>query len=84
MAERLAAAFPGRLYIEIQRHGTPEEARTEPAFLDDVRDMVRTTPPEGYAGCARAVQSLDYMARLKAIDKPVLFIAGAQDIATPP
>jgi 3-oxoadipate enol-lactonase len=45
--------------------------------------MVRTTPPVGYAGCARAVQSLDYMARLPAIDKPVLFIAGAEDIATP-
>jgi 3-oxoadipate enol-lactonase len=44
--------------------------------------MVRTTPPVGYAGCARAVQSLNYMSRLSAIDKPVLFIA-AQDIATP-
>jgi len=48
-----------------------------------VREMVRTTPPVGYAGCARAVQSLDYMARLSDIDKPVLFIAGAEDMATP-
>ncbi|MBT4427732.1 MAG: alpha/beta fold hydrolase, partial [Rhodospirillaceae bacterium] len=54
-----------------------------PAFLDNVREMVRTTPPVGYAGCARAVQSLDYMARLSDIDKPVLFIAGAEDMATP-
>ncbi len=31
---RLMAMFPGRLYIEIQRHGLPAEARTEGAFLD--------------------------------------------------
>ncbi len=30
----LEAAFPDRLYIEIQRHGTDEEARIEPALLD--------------------------------------------------
>jgi 3-oxoadipate enol-lactonase len=55
-----------------------------PAFLDAVRAMVRDTPPVGYAGCARAVQHVDYLSRLGAIDKPVLLIAGAQDIATPP
>ncbi len=68
----------------VERWFTEDLRATAPAFLDDVRDMVRTTTPVGYAGCARAVQSLDYMAHLKAIDKPVLFIAGAQDIATPP
>ena len=26
--------FPGRLYVELQRHGTPEEARTEAGFLE--------------------------------------------------
>ena len=30
----LEAAFPGRLYIEIQRHGMAEEQRIEPALLD--------------------------------------------------
>ena len=34
LAERLAAAFPGRLYVEIMRHGLEAEARTEPALLD--------------------------------------------------
>ena len=38
--DRLAAIFPQRLYVELHRHGsgderrTPEEAATEPAFLD--------------------------------------------------
>lgn len=30
----LGSVFPGRLYMEIQRHDTPEENRTEPVFLD--------------------------------------------------
>jgi DNA polymerase-3 subunit alpha len=31
---RLAEAFPGRLYVELMRHGLPEEKSTEPGFLD--------------------------------------------------
>jgi len=31
---RLAAAFPGRTYVEVQRHGMALEERLEPAFLD--------------------------------------------------
>ncbi|GMG81652.1 DNA polymerase III subunit alpha [Paralimibaculum aggregatum] len=40
LAERLAAAFPDRLYVELHRHGsdgaraTPEEAAAEPGLLD--------------------------------------------------
>jgi DNA polymerase III subunit alpha len=30
----LKAAFPGRLYIELTRHGLPEEARSENGFVD--------------------------------------------------
>ena len=30
----LMRAFPGRLYMEIQRHGTEDEEKTEQAFLD--------------------------------------------------
>ena len=31
---RLAEAFKGRCYVELQRHGTEEERRTEAAFVD--------------------------------------------------
>ena len=34
MLARLTAAFPGRTYMELQRHGMATEARLEPAFLD--------------------------------------------------
>jgi DNA polymerase-3 subunit alpha len=30
----LAAAFPSRLYVELMRHGEPEEARSEPGMIE--------------------------------------------------
>ncbi|MEM8793022.1 MAG: DNA polymerase III subunit alpha [Pseudomonadota bacterium] len=45
LAQRLAAAFPDRLYIELQRHGrdgtlrTPEEEATEPGLIDLAYDL---------------------------------------------
>lgn len=32
--ERLKRLFPGRLYVEIQRHGLPAEQQTEPGLID--------------------------------------------------
>jgi DNA polymerase III subunit alpha len=34
MAAALKEAFPGRLYIELQRHGLADEARAEPGLVD--------------------------------------------------
>jgi DNA polymerase III subunit alpha len=34
LLDRLQAAFPDRLYVELQRHAEEAEALTEPAFLD--------------------------------------------------
>ena len=31
---QLASLFPNRLYVELMRHGTPEEARTEPGLVE--------------------------------------------------
>ncbi|MBT3790224.1 MAG: DNA polymerase III subunit alpha [Alphaproteobacteria bacterium] len=39
LAKRLSAIFPGSLYIELQRHGQPEEIRTEAGFLDIAYDL---------------------------------------------
>ncbi len=39
LLERLSTAFPGRLYIELMRHGLDEERRTETLFLDLAYDM---------------------------------------------
>ncbi len=37
--ERLAAIFGDRLYIELQRHGTPDERAAEPGLVDLAYDM---------------------------------------------
>ncbi len=34
LLKRLAEIYPGRLYVELQRHGTPDEERTEPNFIE--------------------------------------------------
>ncbi|HIF11382.1 MAG TPA: DNA polymerase III subunit alpha, partial [Sneathiellales bacterium] len=34
LIEQLSGVYPGRLYIELQRHGMPVEEQTETAFLD--------------------------------------------------
>ncbi len=36
---KLAAVFPGGLYVELLRHGLQEERNTEPAFVDLAYDM---------------------------------------------
>ena len=37
--EWLAAAYPGRCYVEITRHGTPQEAASEPGLVDLAYEM---------------------------------------------
>ncbi|MEO1190163.1 MAG: DNA polymerase III subunit alpha [Pseudomonadota bacterium] len=39
LAEQLAGLFPGCLYIELQRHGVPEEEAVEPGLLDLAYDL---------------------------------------------
>lgn len=34
LLERLASIYPGRLYVELQRHGMPKEEQTEADFID--------------------------------------------------
>ncbi len=62
---------------------TPEFVASGSPVLDQVRGMIRTTKPQGYIGCARALQGLDYLPRLGQITVPTLFVAGAGDGAAP-
>lgn len=51
--------------------------------LDQVRTMIRTTPPAGYAGCCQAIAALNLTDRLKEISLPTLIIVGEDDPGTP-
>jgi 3-oxoadipate enol-lactonase len=57
-----------------------------PGFPDvrRYRDMLVSTPAEGYARCCEAVRDWDVRGALGAVQSPTLAIAGADDPSTPP
>ncbi len=54
----------------------------EPAKVARLRQMVLSTPVDGYLGCCAAVRDMDHRPLLGRISVPVLIIAGRQDPAT--
>lgn len=63
-----------------------EGFRAEPAsrrVLSDAAAMIARTSVEGYAGCANALMTLDFLPRLGAISVPSLFVVGEHDPAAP-
>lgn len=66
----------------IARWFTAPFVARNPAVLDRVRDMIRTTPVEGFALCCELLKRLDYTAELARIDRPSLIIVGEHDPTT--
>ncbi|MEM6727518.1 MAG: 3-oxoadipate enol-lactonase [Pseudomonadota bacterium] len=48
------------------------------------RNMLISTPAEGYIGCASAIAGTDFHAPTSGLRLPVLGIAGSEDASTPP
>ena len=67
----------------IARWFPPEIIGRNPPYLDKVRQMVRTTPVNGFIGCAAAVASHDFASAVATVTRPVLFMAGEKDGVTP-
>ncbi len=63
---------------------TPGYTERRPADAAAIRAMIAATPPEGYAACCAALETLDLSGRLGRIRAPTLVIAGATDPTTPP
>jgi 3-oxoadipate enol-lactonase len=63
-----------------QRWFTPD---ADDETVERVRDLLITTPAEGYARCCEAIASWDVRERLNRISSPTLVVAGADDPATP-
>jgi 3-oxoadipate enol-lactonase len=63
----------------IERWFTADFRREAPPVLDEVRAMIRSCDPLGYAGCTEAVRRLALTAELHRIRVPTLVIAGAED-----
>jgi 3-oxoadipate enol-lactonase len=88
-AERAAAVLAAGT-VEVVADGvlarwlTPEFAREHPEVVAWLRSMLVATPPEGYAGCCRAIERMDLRGDLPRIQLPTLVVAAAQDTSTPP
>jgi 3-oxoadipate enol-lactonase len=67
----------------IARWFPPETVAKNPLYLDKVRGMIRDTPANGFIGCAAALAAHDYASAVASVTRPVLFIAGEKDGATP-
>jgi 3-oxoadipate enol-lactonase len=55
----------------------------KPAVRDAVRAMIENTPVEGFVGCARALQALDFEPSLDKIAVPSLLLVGSEDDVLP-
>jgi 3-oxoadipate enol-lactonase len=67
----------------IARWFPPETVAENPPYLDKVRAMIRSTPVDGFIGCAAALADHDYASAVASVKRPVLFVAGEKDGAAP-
>jgi 3-oxoadipate enol-lactonase len=68
----------------LARWFTPGFRTAHPEELARIGEIIRATPPAGFAGCANAVPRINTTARLKEISCPILVIVGSDDAGTPP
>jgi 3-oxoadipate enol-lactonase len=68
----------------ITRWFPPEVLQANPPHVDKVRQMIRTTPVEGFIGCAAALADHNYAAAVATVTRPVLFLVGEKDAAAAP
>ena len=81
-AIRAGGSMEALVESTLQRFLTPETVSTRPEAADAVRDMVRTTPMQGYIACCQAIAKLNLTSRLPQINIPTLVVVGAEDPAT--
>ena len=74
----------GLVDATLDRWFTPAYRSAHPDRVAWVMDMLRATPPDGYAGCCDALAEYDVSEQLAAITAPTLVVAGAEDPGTPP
>ncbi len=68
----------------LSRWFTPGFAQARPQVVAHYREMISSSPAEGYAACCEAIAELDLRGELPRIVAPTLVLVGAQDPSTPP
>lgn len=69
--------------VTVNRWFPPEFVATKAPVLDKVRNMIRTTPYKGFAGCAYALSDYDLKPGLAGIKNPLLLMCGTKDATYP-
>jgi 3-oxoadipate enol-lactonase len=67
----------------LDRWFTTDFLGRNPPVVKRIRRQLLSTPVAGYVGCAEAIRTLNYLDRLRDIDKPVLILVGEKDQGTP-
>ena len=85
--ERIAVAQKEGMDVLVEptvgRWFPPDTLAKNPPHVDKVRGMIRTTPVNGFIGCAAALAAHDYASAVANVRRPVLFMVGEKDGATP-
>lgn len=68
----------------MERYFSEAFRAANPAIVARFRRRVASTDAQGYASCCAAVAAVNTSARLSTIGIPVLIVAGALDMGTPP
>jgi 3-oxoadipate enol-lactonase len=69
--------------VTMNRWFPPEFVATKAPVLDKIRGMIRSTPYNGFAGCAWALSDYDTKPGLPNIKNPLLCICGTKDATYP-
>lgn len=82
-AERIAVAekdgMEALVDSTLARWFPAETIAANPPFIDKVRGMIRSTPVNGYVGCAEALSNFDFRPGLAGIAPPVQLMVGTKD-----
>lgn len=83
--KRIEAArrgMAGLVEATIERWFTPGFLARANEAVEPVREMIRTTPAEGFIGCCAAIRDMDQAESIRRIGAATLIIAGEHDRST--
>ena len=82
-SERIALARASGMVALVEptvgRWFVPDFLATHKAAVDKVRDMIRTTPLNGFIGCALALSDFDLRPGLAQVKNPIRLLCGSKD-----
>jgi 3-oxoadipate enol-lactonase len=79
-----ANGMAGIVQPTLERWFSPAFRQNDAATVAAVSEMLKLTPPLGYAACCGAIRDMDQREAIRSILNPVLVIVGTVDPATPP